>query len=127
VTGHWRDFLPVGRRSFWRDFAATLRFRLPHRLGDNAVQKVFYWGALAAIAVMILSRLAIWKPVLTCPVDLAVGGFQGVRPVHLLMMTAIVLFWVVHVIVVVLVPRTFVAMVIGRAPAPAHDLESEDV
>jgi len=128
LSGHfWRDFLPVGPRAFWRDFTAALRFRLPHRLGHyNAVQKVFYWGALLAVAVMILSGLAIWKPVQTYPLELAFGGFQGARLVHFLMMTAIVLFLVVHVTLVVLVPKTFVAMVIGRASERSHESELED-
>ena len=51
MSGHFRrDFLPVSPRGFWRDFTAALRFRLDHRLGEyNAVQKVFYWGALLAV------------------------------------------------------------------------------
>lgn len=119
MTGHWRDFLPVGRRSFWRDFAATLRFRLPHRLGDNAVQKVFYWGALALVLVMIVSGIAIWKPVQTYPLERLFGGFQGARIVHFLLMTAVCGFIAVHVTLVALVPRTLQAMVFGRAGAGA--------
>jgi len=75
---------------------------------------------------MILSGLAIWKPVQTYPLELAFGGFRGARLVHFLMMTAIVLFLVVHVTLVVLVPKTFVAMVIGRASERSHDVELED-
>lgn len=124
LSGHFRrDFLPVTPRSFWRDFTAALRFRLEHRLGHyNAVQKLFYWGVLCAVALMIASGLAIWKPVQTYPLELLFGGFQGARVVHFLVMAGIVLFLVVHVALVILVPRTFVAMVLGRAsekPAPA--------
>ena len=88
VTGHfWRDFLPVGPRSFMRDMVAALRFRLEHRLGEyNAVQKVGYWGALAAVAVMILSGIAIWKPVQSYPLEVAVrrlpGCAAGALPCH---------------------------------------------
>ena len=38
-----------------------------------------YWGVLAAVAVMILSGIAIWKPVQTYPLELLFGGFQGAR------------------------------------------------
>src|SRR6185437_4777991 len=111
-----RDFLPVTPRSFWQDFTAALRFRLEHRLGQyNAVQKLFYWGVLLAVALMIASGLAIWKPVQTYPLELLFGGFQGARLVHFLVMAGIVLFLIVHVALVILVPKTFVAMVLGRA------------
>jgi thiosulfate reductase cytochrome b subunit len=125
ISGHFRrDFLPVGPRAFLRDFVAAARFRLEHRLGQyNAVQKVFYWGALFAVAVMILSGLAIWKPVQLHPLELLFGGFQGARLVHFLFMTVISLFLLVHVTLVILVPRTFVAMTLGRAShrAPATE------
>ena len=79
VTGHFRrDFLPVGPTRVVRDMVAALRFRLEHRLGEyNAVQKAAYWGALAAVAVMILSGIAIWKPVQTYPLELLFGGIPG--------------------------------------------------
>ncbi len=122
LTGHfWRDYLPLTPRSFLRDFAAAARFRLAHRLSQyNAVQKAFYWGVLLAITMMLVSGLAIWKPVQFAPLTALLGGFQGARLVHFLFMTALALFLVVHVVLVVLVPKTFVAMTLGRASAPRH-------
>jgi thiosulfate reductase cytochrome b subunit len=122
ITGHFRrDFLPVGPISFLRDFIDAARFRLAHRLGEyNAVQKVFYWGVLALVALMLVSGLAIWKPVQTYPLEVVFGGFQGARLVHFLGMAGIVGFMVVHVALVILVPKTFVAMVLGRATAKPH-------
>ncbi len=121
-TGHFRrDFLPVGPVSFLRDFIAAARFRLEHRLGEyNAVQRVFYWGVLALVALMIVSGIAIWKPVQSYPLEVVFGGFQGARVVHFLGMAAIVGFMVVHVALVVLVPKTFVAMTLGRATQRPH-------
>ncbi|WP_428534921.1 cytochrome b/b6 domain-containing protein [Rhodopila sp.] len=122
ITGHfWRDFLPVGPVSFWRDFTAAARLKLDHRLGEyNAVQRVAYWGVLAAVAMMLLSGIAIWKPVQTYPLETLFGGFQGARIVHFVFMTAIALFIVIHVALVILVPKTFVAMTLGRATAHPH-------
>ena len=122
VTGHFRrDFLPVGPRSFFADLIAALRFKLEHRLGEyNAVQKVAYWVALGAVALMLISGIAIWKPVQTYPLELAFGGFQGARLVHFLGMSVIVGFMVIHVALVVLVPKTLVAMILGRATATPH-------
>ena len=117
ASGHFRrDFLPVGPKSFLRDFIAAARFKLEHRLGKyNAVQKVFYWGVLALVALMLISGVAIWKPVQSYPLELLFGGFQGARVVHFLGMAGIAGFIVVHVALVVLVPKTFIAMVTGKA------------
>src|SRR5258708_6359509 len=63
-SGHFRRaFFPVGPAAVLRDTIAALRFRLPHRLGVyNAVQKTLYLRVLAAGGILVLSRLAIWKP-----------------------------------------------------------------
>jgi thiosulfate reductase cytochrome b subunit len=128
VSGHFRrDFLPITPRSVLRDMIAALRFRLEHRLGEyNAVQKMAYWGVLAAVAMMILSGTAIWKPVQSYPLELLFGGFQGARLVHFLVMAGIVFFLLVHVALTLLVPRTLLAMVVGRATELRHTVASEN-
>jgi len=117
LSGHFRrDFLPVGPRSALRDFTAALRLALHHRLGEyNAVQKAAYWGVLGAVLLMILSGIAIWKPVQTYPLEVLFGGFQGARVVHFIVMIGIVAFLLVHVTLTILVPRTLLAMVLGHA------------
>ncbi len=121
LTGHFRrDFLPVGPRALLSDFTAAARFKLDHHLGTyNMVQKAFYWGVLFAILMMILSGLAIWKPVQLGWLSWLMGGFAIARVVHFLFMSAIVAFIVVHVTLVALVPKTFVAMTLGRAASRA--------
>ena len=87
------------------------------------MQKALYWGALIGVLVMIVSGIAIWKPVQTYPLETLFGGFQGARLVHFVVMAGIVLFLVVHLALVALVPSTLVAMVTGRsgrAGAHAH-------
>ena len=117
LTGHFRrDFLPLTPARFFRDFIAAATFRLQHHLGEyNAVQKAFYWGAMAAVTVMIASGLAIWKPVQFGWLAWVFGGFDTARIVHFVFMAAIVGFMLVHVALVILVPKTFVAMTLGRA------------
>ncbi len=126
-SGHFRrDFLPVGPKSFLRDFIAAARFRLAHTLGEyNAVQKALYMAVLFGVAVMIISGVAIWKPVQTYPLELAFGGFQGARLIHFLAMAGIVLFVVVHLALVALVPSTLVAMITGRAGAKPVSVAEE--
>ena len=122
VTGHFlRDLLPLSPRSFLRDFIAAATFRLDHRLGEyNSVQKAFYWGVIGAIAIMLLSGLAIWKPVQLGWLTWLFGGFPAARVVHFLGMSAIVGFMVVHVALVALVPKTLRAMLLGRATDTHH-------
>jgi thiosulfate reductase cytochrome b subunit len=117
LTGHFRrQFLPVGPKSFFRDFIAAASFRLAHRLGEyNAVQKMFYWGVLFAIAMMFASGLAIYKPVQLGWLAWLFGGFPTARIVHFCFMAAIVGFIAVHTMLVILVPKTFLAMTLGRA------------
>ena len=122
VSGHFRrDFLPVLPRDLLHDFIAAVRLRLAHRLGTyNAVQKTFYCGVLLAILVMILSGLGIWKPVQFRELTWLFGGYEAARVVHFLGMAAIVGFLVVHVALTILVPKTLVAIIFGRASSPAH-------
>jgi thiosulfate reductase cytochrome b subunit len=98
-----------------------LRGRLSHRLGEyNAVQKVFYWGVLTAILITILSGLSIWKPVQLQWLTALFGGYTSARVVHFFGMAAIVGFLVVHLALTALVPKTLVAMVLGRASETPH-------
>lgn len=119
-SGHFRqDFLPVGPKSFIRDAVAAVTFKLDHALGEyNAVQKGLYWAALAGVLGLIISGIAIWKPVQTYPLEVFFGGFQGARLFHFLMMSGVALFVLIHVALVILVPRTLLAMITGRAIDP---------
>ena len=122
LVGHFRrDFLPLTPRAFLNDFIDAARFRLDHRLGTyNAVQKLFYWGVLFAIVMMVLSGLALWKPVQLGWLAWMMGGFPFARIVHFFFMAAIVAFLVVHVTLVALVPKTLLAMTLGHATARSH-------
>jgi thiosulfate reductase cytochrome b subunit len=122
ASGHFRrDFLPLTAGSFLRDFFAALRGKLDHRLGEyNAVQKLFYWGVLAAILITILSGVSIWKPVQTKELTALFGGYEFARVVHCLGMLAIVGFLAVHLALTLLVPKTLVAMILGRASGAPH-------
>ena len=118
-SGHFRRTLfPVGPTAVLRDTIAALQFRLPHRLGAyNAVQKALYLGVLTVGVIMVLSGLAIWKPGQFQELTWLFGGFDVARVVHFLGMAAIVLFLMVHVALVIIVPKTLPTMITGRASA----------
>lgn len=114
-SGHFKhDFFPFTPASIWRDIVKAITFKLPHKLGEyNAVQKVMYVGVLLLGALLVLSGLSIWKPVQFSGLVWLFGGFDIARYVHFFAMSGVMLFVVIHVLMVLLVPKTFVAMVTG--------------
>lgn len=120
ASGHFRrDMLPVGPRDVARDLVAALRFRLVHTLGHyNAVQRLLYLGAMALGVLMVVSGLAIWKPVQLSWLTALLGGYPTARVIHFILMSLMVAFLVVHVALVALFPRTLLAMTIGRRGRP---------
>jgi thiosulfate reductase cytochrome b subunit len=116
VTWHYpRDLLPLTPRMLIRDVVAAATFKLDHHARHyNAVQKAFYLFVLVALAGMIASGLAIWKPVQLAPLTAVFGGFQGARLVHFLLMAGLVGFLVVHLSLVALVPGTLRNMTVGK-------------
>ena len=118
ATGRFRRrLLPIGPADFIRDLRAALSGRLTHDDLSvyNAVQKALYLGVLAAGVVMVLSGLAIWKPGQLQELAWLFGGFDTARLVHFLGMATIVLFLLVHVALVLIVPKTLPTMITGRA------------
>ncbi len=123
-SGHFKSsFLPVTPKSVWNEFKSALRGRLAHETGVyNAVQRAAYMGVICVLVALILSGTAIWKPVQFQELAALMGGYEGARVVHFVAMSLVCLFIVVHVVMVALVPRTFLPMLTGRArkPLPGH-------
>ena len=117
ATGHIRRrLLPLRPRDVWRDATLALRFRLPHDgTRYNAVQRLLYVLAGCGIGLAILSGLAIWKPVQLASLTFAFGGYELARRVHFLAMAGLVAFVAVHLMLVVIVPRTLRPMITGDA------------
>ena len=117
IGGHFRrSFLPLSVSAVWADFKAALTFRLPHRLGHyNAVQRLLYVAVLLLGLLAVSSGLALWKPVQLHPLSLLFGGYEVTRRVHFVAMAGIVGFVVVHLLLVLLVPRTLPPMITGTA------------
>ncbi|ANN69289.1 thioredoxin reductase [Bordetella bronchialis] len=117
LSGHLRrDLMDVTPRAVAHDAAAALRLRLPHTAGRyNAVQKTLYLGVLLLGVLIVSSGLAIWKPVQLSGLTDFFGGFAAARVVHFCAMAGIGLFVAVHLLLVILVPRTLPPMITGRA------------
>jgi thiosulfate reductase cytochrome b subunit len=111
-----RRFWPLSPRQFVSDFGAALHGHLSHDdlARYNAVQKAAYVGAVVLLVIMVLSGLVLWKSVQFPWLRTVLGGYEGARLVHFLGMSGLVLFFLVHVTMVALVPRTLRAMTLGR-------------
>ena len=87
---------------------------------------MLYVGVLVLAVLVVLSGLAIWKPVQFQTLASLFLSFQGARWVHFLCMTGIVLFLLVHVTLALLVPRTMVSIVTGKPGADHHKPSQTD-
>jgi thiosulfate reductase cytochrome b subunit len=122
ATGHFRgQLLPVHPRDVVRDAIRAAKLQLPHRIGTyNAVQRALYLIVLLLGLVLVASGLSIWKPVQFQELTLLFGGYDIARRVHFLAMACVVAFVVVHLALVMLVPRTLVPMFTGHAHRPSR-------
>ncbi|MGF6641203.1 cytochrome b/b6 domain-containing protein [Paraburkholderia sp. MM6662-R1] len=125
ARGHLRrKLLPVRARELARDAALALRLRLPHDTGKyNAVQRALYLLVLLLGLLLVASGLSIWKPVQLSWLTALFGGFDFARRVHFVAMAGVVGFVVVHLLLVLLVPRTLPPMVTGRARRNAQRID----
>jgi thiosulfate reductase cytochrome b subunit len=117
ATGRFfRKFFPLSPRAIVADLGAALRGRLAHdNLREyNAVQRAAYLFAVLDLILLVLSGLVLWKSVQFPLLRELMGGYESARRVHFFSMAALVGFVVVHVAMVVLVPRTFITMLRGR-------------
>jgi len=93
LTGRFRHkFLPIRPGDVIADAKAALTFKLSHEDISvyNAVQRLLYVGVILAGVVIVLSGLAIWKPVQLQELTAVFGGYDAARYVHFLAMAAIV-------------------------------------
>jgi thiosulfate reductase cytochrome b subunit len=116
VTGHFRRMLlPIRIDELIATVKDALRFRLSHDdpTRYNTVQKLLYVGIILVGILIVISGLAIWKPVQFSELLALFGTFQAARLVHFLCMTAIAGFMIVHIALALLVPHTLIAMFTG--------------
>ena len=117
-SGHFRRKLfPLTPRAVLSDVLAALRGKLAHDdlAVYNAAQRAAYLAIILCLAVLVLSGLAIWKPVQLQELAALMGGYEGARLVHFFAMALMVFIALVHIVMVILVPRTFPTIITGRA------------
>ncbi len=122
LSGHYRrSFFPLRIAAVLREFTSLLHGRVSHVLGRyNAIQKLAYLVVILLGITLVLSGLAIWKPVQFQALAAPMGGYDGARVVHFFAMAGVVVFIIVHMFMVALVPSTLPPMFTGRLPRSAR-------
>jgi len=112
----FRKFFPLSPRDVFHDLLSALKGKLSHEDPNhyNAVQKLAYLFVMFDITLLVASGLVLWKSVQFPVLRELLFGYEGARYVHFFAMVALVAFFLVHIIMVALVPRTFIAMIRGR-------------
>lgn len=117
TTGRFRrKFFPRSPREIFDDLRQALRGKLQHAdlSHYNAVQKLAYLGVILLGIGLVLSGLVLWKSVQFPLLRDLLGGYETARYIHFFCMSAMALFVVIHLLMVLLVPRTLLAMLRGR-------------
>ncbi|MFJ2691533.1 cytochrome b/b6 domain-containing protein [Pseudomonas sp. NPDC087336] len=111
-----RRFFPVSPKGVLQDLWAALRGRLAHAdlSHYNQVQRVAYLFVMADITLLVISGLVLWKSVQFPLLRELLWGYEGARHVHFVAMALLVAFVAVHLVMVALVPKTLIAMIVGR-------------
>lgn len=118
LHGEWRDLAP--RRGDARDALEMARFYLflrrdhPRQGKHNAMQKLAYFALPWLVALIVVSGLAIWKPVQFAQLTNLLGGYAWARYWHFVAMFTAVVLAAGHVFMVFAVdPYSLRSMVTG--------------
>ncbi len=126
ASGEWRRRLFFPRRdgrNAWQTVLHDLGLRRerPPSIGlYNGMQRLAYTGVLLVAPLLVLSGLAIYKPVQLPRLTAALGGYDAARAIHLGVLAALGLFLVVHLVQTVLHPRTIADMATGGHARPGE-------
>jgi Ni/Fe-hydrogenase b-type cytochrome subunit len=118
LHGEWRDLTP--RRGDARNAWEMIKFYLfvrrdhPAQGKHNALQRATYFSFPIIGFVLVITGLAIWKPVQLSLLTNLLGGFVWARYWHFVAMWILVLLSVIHVFMVISVdPQSLRAMITG--------------
>lgn len=113
------DLRGVSRRQVVCEILDATKLRMKHPVADYLhVQRVLYLGVYGALLLLILSGLALWKPVQFQLFGDFVGGYEVMRQVHFLLMASVAAFFVIHFVMAILAPGALWSMLIGVRPSP---------
>lgn len=117
-SGEWRLIFP-NKKSLKESFLVVLhdlhlRKSAPPQKKYNAAQRIVYTGIIIMGLGSVLTGLSIYKPIQFHTLCLLLGGYEWARAEHFILTILFVLFFVVHVVQVILAGwNNFRSMVTG--------------
>ncbi len=133
ASGHlWRDLVPSGRdlRNIGPSIVEHARLHFAHVREYNVLQKLAYLGVILVMLVLIIAGMAM-SPGLDAAFPILIdifGGRQTARTVHFICAMLIVLFFVVHIVMVLIsgVWNNLRSMITGRYAVGAESESHAD-
>ncbi|EBT2064766.1 cytochrome b/b6 domain-containing protein [Salmonella enterica] len=116
-TGHFsRKLRPLSIKQLVIEISLAFTGKLRHtNFGQyNMVQKMAYIIVICDGVILVMSGLVVWKSVQFPLLRELFGGYDAARLIHFIGMSIVVLFVCIHVLMVLLVPRTLMLMLRGR-------------
>ena len=117
ASGHFRrKLLPIRPGAVLRDVLDAFRGKLAHEDLSvyNAAQRAAYLGLVLLLVLLFATGLVMWKPVQFYWYGQFLGDYEGARYLHFFAMASVAFIVLVHVLMVIAVPRTFPTMITGR-------------
>jgi thiosulfate reductase cytochrome b subunit len=127
ISGEWRWLVPRSRTAFrdaWHVFLHDLHLRkeIPPQNKYNAAQQIAYSSIILMGAGSIVTGLAIYKPAQLAWLATLCGGYMMARLLHFALTIGYVVFFVIHVVQVVLAGwNNFRAMIVGYELVRGND------
>lgn len=116
-TGRFLNKLfPLSFQQFKYEFIQSLHGKLMHAdlRQYNMIQKFAYLTLLLDGVGLVISGMVLWKPFQFPVLSMILGGYESARYIHFFSMSAMALFIIIHLLMVLLVPRTLLVMLRGR-------------
>jgi thiosulfate reductase cytochrome b subunit len=123
LSGEWKYLLP-NRKSFKEAWLVVLhdlhlRKTLPPQTKYNAAQRIAYSAIIVMGLGSLISGLAIYKPIQFSWLAWFCGGYEMARVIHFILTIGYCLFFVVHIIQVILAGwKNFQSMITGFEVMP---------
>jgi thiosulfate reductase cytochrome b subunit len=117
ASGHFRrKLLPISPSQVSKDILAAFRGHLAHEDLSvyNAAQRAAYLALVLLLALLVATGLVLWKPVQFYWYGQYMGDYEGARYLHFFAMGGVAFIVLIHVLMVIAVPRTFPTMITGR-------------
>jgi thiosulfate reductase cytochrome b subunit len=129
-SGEWKLIFPHRNalKEAWQVTLHDLHIRkgLPPQKKYNAAQRIAYTGVIVLGFFMLLTGLAIYKPIQLYWLCTMLGGYAWARAEHFIITLLFVLFFIIHIVQVIMAGwKNFRSMITGFDVMPAETAKKQ--